>query len=130
MRLRALRLPTALRPTLLAVAGVMLLVSPVVAQPATPVPSATPDASPSAAPAAAATAEPTAMPTAVPTAAPEPASMVWAVNFVKTTVFEGPSTDTPAVADLRPMTYLQIVGYEDVWAQIYNPRTRMGGYVP
>jgi hypothetical protein len=28
------------------------------------------------------------------------------------------------------MTYLQIVGYEDVWAHVYNPRTRNGGYVP
>jgi hypothetical protein len=53
----------------------------------------------------------------------------WAVNFKATNLYEGPSTDSPFVVELRPLTYLTILGYSDVWAEVYNPRTRTKGYV-
>lgn len=123
------------------------LASPALAQPAspaTPPPSATavatptPSASPTAAPRPPAGGTPTPAPTTPPAgdkqasgpAAPPPTDAPWAVNFEPTVAHTAADENSEVLGALRQFTYLQILGYEDIWARVYDPRTRSTVYVP
>jgi hypothetical protein len=51
------------------------------------------------------------------------------VNFDAGELYAGPDADTDDLGPLRPFTYLQILGYEDTWAHVYNPRTHITAYI-
>ncbi len=99
----------------------------VFAQPAQPVgaggpPSATPTR---------VTASPTATSVpARPTPTPSPtATVVWVMNFEPARLLAGADSGSGEVAPLRQFTYLELLGYEDEWARVYNPRTKQEGFV-
>jgi hypothetical protein len=54
----------------------------------------------------------------------------WVVNFQTAPLFAGPGEDTEYLGQLRQYTYLDVRGYEDTWARVYNPRTRVMAYIP
>jgi hypothetical protein len=54
---------------------------------------------------------------------------LWAVNFDRAPLYAAPDEASDSFGVLRQFTYLQILGYEDVWARVYNPRTRTTAYV-
>ncbi len=120
------------------------LVSPTLAQ------TASPSATPTAAPGPPSTPTPAATPTATPTATPSPAAdaspapaskgtesdvqgpitpLQWAVNFDPAALYAEADEGSEKLTSLRQFTYLGILGYEDVWARVYDPRTRRSGYV-
>jgi hypothetical protein len=67
-----------------------------------------------------------------PTAAASslPADPVWVVNFEATPEQTAPDDASDLLAELRPFTYLAVLGYDGDWARVLNPRTRDVGFVP
>ena len=63
-------------------------------------------------------------------ASPLPANPVWVVNFEATPEQTAPDDSSDLVAQLRPFTYLAVLGYDGDWARVLNPRTRAVGFVP
>ncbi len=61
---------------------------------------------------------------------PLPADPVWVVNFEATPEQASPDDSSDLLAQLRPFTYLAVLGYVGDWAQVLNPRTREVGFVP
>lgn len=53
----------------------------------------------------------------------------WSVALTAATLRSQPDASADAFATLRPMAPLQILGYADDWAYVYNPRTRGTAYV-
>jgi hypothetical protein len=78
------------------------------------------------------TAGPVAAQTTPPTgaASPLPANPVWVVNFEPTPEQSAPDDSSDQLAQLRPFTYLAVLGYDGDWARVLNPRTRAVGFVP
>jgi hypothetical protein len=64
----------------------------------------------------------------VGTPAADPAA-TWAVNLSAATVYSGPSTEADSFGTLPAFTTLQILGYQDEWAHVFNPRTRTEAYI-
>src|SRR5215831_14880993 len=63
-------------------------------------------------------------------ASPLPADPVWVVNFEATPEQTAPDDSSDQLAELRPFTYLAVLGYDGDWARVLNPRTRDVGFVP
>jgi hypothetical protein len=57
-------------------------------------------------------------------------SATWAVNLNATTLYSGPNADGESFGTLPAFTTLQVLGYQDEWAHVYNPRTRTEAYLP
>jgi hypothetical protein len=53
----------------------------------------------------------------------------WVVPLEATHVYSGPSEDSVDFGPLKAMTTLQLLGYEDEWAHVYEPRGGGFGYV-
>ncbi len=116
---------------LLAAALALSLAAPALAQPAPPTPApatasagATPLATPGAAPA------PSAQTDQVSAPPKGEASPEWVVNFEPATLYAEASDTSELLAPLRQFTYLQVLGYEDTWARVSNPRIKATGYIP
>ncbi len=134
------RLPCLRRVLTCGVAVLTLgLATPVWAQTATPAPAATatpvrstpttaPTAQPS--PASAPTAQPSA--TAAPTLSPSPTATpapVWVVNFAAADLYVSADASSDSAGSLRPLTYLQVLGYDGGFAHVRNPRTGTTAYL-
>jgi len=114
-------------PRCLALAAVLLLglVPPSLAQPAPPV-----EPDPGASQPGALAGLPSA-PGEEPTSESSDASLIprWVVNFERAPLYAAPDEASDNFGVLRQFTYLQVVGYEDIWARVFNPRTRSTAYV-
>lgn len=51
------------------------------------------------------------------------------MNFTAASLVASPDEGAEKVGTLRPLTYLEVQGYEDDWAKVYNPRTRATAYI-
>ncbi len=118
------------------------LTTPVWAQTATPAPqaTATPARAASSTPTSAPTARPS--PTGAPTVSPSPAAAptlspsptaapqpTWVVNFAPADLYVTADTSSDSAGSLRPLTYLQVLGYDGGFAQVRNPRTGTTAYI-
>jgi len=74
-------------------------------------------------------ATPTLAQTTAPSPAAPPTGGQWAVNFEPANLFVAPDDASEGAGSLRPLTYLQVAGYEGVWAKVYNPRTNVTAYL-
>jgi hypothetical protein len=52
------------------------------------------------------------------------------ITFKATQAYSEPSEDAAAIASVRQYTYLQVLGYEGLFAHVYNPVARKDYYVP
>lgn len=77
-------------------------------------------------------------PVPAPIPVPKPASSLpdvpleqrhWAVNLDAARLFAAPGDDAEPLGTIRQFTYLEILGYEGEWAQVYNPRTRITAFL-
>src|ERR1700730_5879121 len=59
-----------------------------------------------------------------------PADATWVVNFESIPDHSAPSEDSDPIATLRQFTYLEVKGYQGEWAEVFNPRTHLTGFVP
>lgn len=53
----------------------------------------------------------------------------WVVNFNSASAYATPDDSAEPITTLRQFTYLQVLGYEEDWARLYNPRTRATLYL-
>jgi hypothetical protein len=66
---------------------------------------------------------------------PQPAGAVgqgpatWAITLNRATLYSGPSADAEAFGTVPALTTLQVLGYQDEWAHVADPRTRNEAYV-
>jgi lipoprotein-anchoring transpeptidase ErfK/SrfK len=75
-----------------------------------------------------------AQPTAAPAQAgapprPDPAA-TWAVTLDSAELHAGPQSSTDVLARIPQFSYLQVLGYSDTWAYVYNPRAQGSAYLP
>ncbi len=98
--------------TVLAVPAFAAPASP--GQPSTPVPG-TP-------------ARPTQAPTAAPS--PTPAHTQWVMNFETAALKAAADPGSAQVGALRQFTYLELLGYQDEWAHVFDPRSKTEGFIP
>src|SRR5262249_9622153 len=68
-------------------------------------------------------------PSPTPTLTVDPGG-IWSVTLQATDLHAGPDAATDTLASLPQFSYLQIVGYRDDWAYVYNPRARGTAYAP
>ena len=59
-----------------------------------------------------------------------PAEPTWVFNFESIDERGAPNQDSDPIATLKQFTYLAIRGYHDEWAEVFNPRTQVTGFVP
>jgi hypothetical protein len=59
-----------------------------------------------------------------------PADPTWVFNFESIDEHSAPTQDSDPVATLKQFTYLAIRGYQGEWAEVFNPRTQVTGFVP
>jgi hypothetical protein len=59
-----------------------------------------------------------------------PAEPTWVVNFEAIPEHSAPDEDSDVLGTLRKFTYLDVRGYQGEWAEVFNPRTRMSGFIP
>ena len=69
-------------------------------------------------------------PTSASAASLLPANPNWVVNLAAMPEYGAPDADSDTIATLRQFTYLAIRGYQGEWAEVFNPRTRVDGFVP
>jgi hypothetical protein len=54
----------------------------------------------------------------------------WVVTHESVSVRVAPDDNSEEVVSLRPYAYLDVLGYEGEWANVYNPRSRVTAFVP
>jgi L,D-transpeptidase catalytic domain len=54
----------------------------------------------------------------------------WVLNFEEVIERFEPNEDSEPITTLRPWTYLSVRGYRGEWAEVFNPRTRVVGFIP
>src|SRR5882762_10070580 len=59
-----------------------------------------------------------------------PGEEIWVVNFNPIPEHSRPVEDSDTVATLRKFTYLVIKDWVGDWIEVFNPRTRVSGFVP
>lgn len=59
-----------------------------------------------------------------------PADPVWVVNFESVEERGAPNDESDTIATLRKFTYLAVKRYVGEWAEVFNPRTRVSGFIP
>jgi hypothetical protein len=59
-----------------------------------------------------------------------PAEPTWVVNFESIEERSAPDQESDPITTLRQFTYLAVTSYRGEWAEVYNPRTRVTGFVP
>jgi hypothetical protein len=59
-----------------------------------------------------------------------PNEALWAFNLDTLPQRGAPADDSESLATIRQFTYLKVTGYTGDWAQVYNPRTHITGFVP
>jgi lipoprotein-anchoring transpeptidase ErfK/SrfK len=59
-----------------------------------------------------------------------PAEPLWVVNLEAIPERVAPNEESDPAAILRKFTYLEVRGYQGEWAQVFNPRTKITGFVP
>ena len=59
-----------------------------------------------------------------------PADPTWVFNFESIDERSAPSLDSDSIVTLKQYTYLAIRDYQGEWAEVFNPRTQVTGFVP
>jgi lipoprotein-anchoring transpeptidase ErfK/SrfK len=60
----------------------------------------------------------------------EPQGGPWTVALESVELHAGPAASSAVLATLPQFSYLQVQGYSDEWAYVYNPRARGTAYIP
>src|SRR3982074_2452410 len=59
-----------------------------------------------------------------------PTDPTWVFNFESIDEHSAPSLDSDPIVTLKQFTYLAIRDYQGEWAEVFNPRTQVTGFVP
>jgi hypothetical protein len=59
-----------------------------------------------------------------------PAEPTWVVNFEAVPERTAPDEESDVLTTLRKFTYLAVKGYQGEWAEVFNPRTSVTGFIP